>query len=143
MTCRSVAHLVREHLKIEEILAAFENYLLLAESSPRPDRHELWELVDCLSESLLIRHEEKEETSTSPGTHPPRAELERRDSCPRAPRASARPLLTALPPLLSSSEPRLERRELAPLLIDGRRVDRLHSAPHGSRGKTPLPLSRH
>lgn len=67
MSAATTGHLKREHEQIEEVLGAFERYLELSKVADQgPDRHELWGLLDCLSENLLIKHEEKEETVLLP-----------------------------------------------------------------------------
>lgn len=66
MTSRTVHHLKGEHQFIESVLQAFENYLERALSTAAQDHHELATLVDSISESLFLRHEEKEETILLP-----------------------------------------------------------------------------
>lgn len=66
MSCLSVQHLAQEHREVEEVLDAFDAFVNQSESEAGPDRRELWQLIDALTESLLLRHEEKEETVLLP-----------------------------------------------------------------------------
>ena len=66
MSTQTVRHLLKEHREINRVLDAFELFLERSRSEAGPDRHELWRLIDALSESLFLRHEEKEETVLLP-----------------------------------------------------------------------------
>lgn len=66
MSCETVLHLSQDHAEIRNVLDAFEVFLDQFTGDAAPDRHELWSLLDALSEGLLLRHEEKEETVLLP-----------------------------------------------------------------------------
>lgn len=68
----AIDHLTREHLEIGRHLDAVETYAsLLAEpdDAPAVDAKLLWPTLDYLTEVLLLRHEEKEETILLPALH--------------------------------------------------------------------------
>lgn len=68
----AIDHLTREHLEIRRHLDAVETYAsLLAEpgDAPAVDARHLWPTLDYLTEVLLLRHEEKEETVLLPALH--------------------------------------------------------------------------
>ncbi len=66
MSRQTVIHLTNEHAEICKALDAFEAFLDRSTEETGPDRHELWALLDSLTESLFLRHEEKEETVLLP-----------------------------------------------------------------------------
>ncbi len=66
MSCQTVNHLARDHIEVRTVLDAFERFLDQSATDHAPDRHSLWGLIDALTESLLLRHEEKEETVLLP-----------------------------------------------------------------------------
>src|SRR5690242_20556905 len=64
--------LTRGHLQIRRPLDAVETYaFLLAQpgDAPAVDARHLWPTLDYLTEVLLLRHEEKEETVLLPALH--------------------------------------------------------------------------
>lgn len=68
----AIDHLTREHLGIRRHLDAVETYAsLLAEPGdvPTVNARHLWPTLDYLTEVLLLRHEEKEETILLPALH--------------------------------------------------------------------------
>lgn len=74
MKTKSISHLLEDHRTVRKILSSFDRFVLAAENRsklPVPanevfDSHELWPLLDYLSEHLLMCHEEKEEVALLP-----------------------------------------------------------------------------